>query len=79
MIRSQAAITALSMFETQDKQELDFCYEGGEKDAIWIAKTLAPEFKRYQKHCEELEAEILRLKPSPPRDPRLICEQDDPF
>jgi hypothetical protein len=32
---------ALAIFKSQDKQELDFCYEGGSKDAIFVAKTLA--------------------------------------
>lgn len=32
---------ALKMFEAQERQELDWCYEGGSKDVRFVATTLA--------------------------------------
>ena len=35
---------AIGMYESQARLELDFCYEGGEREAMFIAKTLEEEY-----------------------------------
>lgn len=46
---------ALSLFDAQDRQELDFCYEGGEKDAVMVAVSLG-------KYVRELHEERANAK-----------------
>ena len=36
---------ALNIYEGQAELELNFCYEGGEKDAVFVAETMAEAYK----------------------------------
>ena len=50
---------AISMYEAQAKQELDFCYQGGERDAIFVAKIMTEE---YLKKRPRIKDNLDRLK-----------------
>ena len=40
MVYKEKIDKALNIFDAQDKQELNFCYGGGEKDAVFRTHRL---------------------------------------
>lgn len=56
---------ALSIFDVQDKQELDFCYSGGTADAVFVAKTLVKAYRELKQNTPKRPTNLLVVRNSP--------------
>ena len=54
-------LEALDIYDGQNERELDFCYQGGEKDAVFVAKTMVNAYRTaLQNQRQAVDVETLK-------------------